>query len=181
MGKKIAILIVVLLVLGIGFYSYNKREAKAPEADTGLVQSQNQQPAQQPPAGSSSSTPVVPGKTIVKDNAGAADYSPGHFSTGDEAETSNIQVVEIDYNGTSFNPSSVDIHANDWVFFKNTGKTDFWPASNPHPLHTDYSGFDAKKAVAPGAQYKFQFTKIGSWGFHNHLNPSMHGTVNVTK
>jgi plastocyanin len=54
-----------------------------------------------------------------------------------------------------------------------------WVASDPHPIHTDYSAFDAKQGIAPGDTYSFTFTKTGNWGFHNHLNPSATGTITV--
>ena len=63
--------------------------------------------------------------------------------------------------------------------FKNKSTTDFWPASDPHPTHTGYPGFDSGKAVAANGKFNFQFNKAGTWGYHDHLNPGIKGTIIV--
>lgn len=175
--KKIIIIIVILLAVGAGYFLLRHNQAKAPTTET----SQNQ-----PPQSTGNDQPTQPtvtpsGQTQTINNAGKPDYTPSSSPTGGEVAPPNIQVVEVDYDGTRFTPAVVNIKVNDWVFFKNKSTLDFWPASNPHPTHTDYPGFDALKNIAPGGEYKFQFTKAGSWGYHNHLNPDIGGTVNVSK
>ena len=54
-----------------------------------------------------------------------------------------------------------------------------WIASSPHPAHTDYPEFDAKRGIAPGETYEFTFTKTGSWKYHNHVNLGKYGTIVV--
>ena len=54
-----------------------------------------------------------------------------------------------------------------------------WVASNPHPIHTDYSDFDAKRGYAKGERYSFTFFKQGTWKYHNHLNPGEGGVIVV--
>ena len=85
----------------------------------------------------------------------------------------------ITYTDSGFSPATLTIKAGDTVLFKNNGSKDFWPASAPHPTHTNYPEFDAKKGIAPGASYSFTFTRIGSWKYHNHLNPTANGTITV--
>ncbi|MDP3934756.1 MAG: hypothetical protein Q8Q46_00815, partial [Candidatus Giovannonibacteria bacterium] len=65
-----------------------------------------------------------------------------------------------------------------WV---NKSQSQIWPASNPHPIHTDYPGFDASRGLANGESYSFTFDKVGSWNYHNHLNPGMKGEVKVVE
>lgn len=85
----------------------------------------------------------------------------------------------ITYTDSGFSPTTLTIKSGDTVVFKNNGSKDFWPASAIHPTHTIYPEFDAKKGIAPGATYSFTFTRIGSWKYHNHLNPSLTGTITV--
>ena len=70
-----------------------------------------------------------------------------------------------------------------------------WVASNPHPTHTGYDStsrdthcaagytgpipFDECAAISSGS-YSFTFTKTGSFGYHNHSDHAMIGTVVVT-
>lgn len=85
----------------------------------------------------------------------------------------------ITYTDSGFSPATLTIKAGDTVLFKNSGSRDFWPASAPHPTHTNYPEFDAKRGIAPGATYSFTFTRVGSWKYHNHLNPTTNGTITV--
>jgi plastocyanin len=86
-------------------------------------------------------------------------------------------VVKFTDNG--FEPSTLTISSGDTVEFENKSSDDFWPASNVHPTHLLYPGFDAKKPILPGGSYSFTFTKNGSWGYHNHLEPDVQGTIVV--
>jgi plastocyanin len=82
--------------------------------------------------------------------------------------------------GTSFTPSTVTIKVGQTVTFFNGTNRQMWPASNPHPVHTDYPGFEALSPVAPGDSWSFTFTKTGTWGYHDHLMPTTMGAVIVT-
>jgi plastocyanin len=86
-------------------------------------------------------------------------------------------VVEITDDG--FEPSSLTVPSGTSVTFENKSSDDSWPASDVHPTHQEYPGFDAKKPLLPGESYSFTFTKTGSWGYHNHLEPDVTGTIVV--
>jgi plastocyanin len=86
-------------------------------------------------------------------------------------------VVEITDDG--FEPSSLTVSSGDTVTFENKSSDDSWPASDVHPTHQEYPGFDAKKPLLPGDSYSFTFTKTGSWGYHNHLEPDVKGMIVV--
>lgn len=92
-------------------------------------------------------------------------------------QTSKTVNITITANG--FNSSSVTIQKGDTVKFTNSDTSPHWPASNPHPSHTGYPGFDSLHPVAPGQSYSFKFERIGTFGFHDHLDPSLGGTVTV--
>ncbi len=92
-------------------------------------------------------------------------------------ENSPSSVVEVNYDGTSFSPSPITIKKGATVRFVNKSSSPMWVASNPHPVHTDYPGFDQKQR---GDSYEFTFDKTGTWGYHNHLEPSITGQIIVT-
>lgn len=83
--------------------------------------------------------------------------------------------------GGTFSPAVVTVKKGSTVTWTNDGDAQVWIASNPHPTHTDYPGFDSKAAIDPGNTYSFTFNNVGSWGYHNHLNPTVQGTVIVTE
>ena len=88
--------------------------------------------------------------------------------------------TEIDITGTGFSPSTITVKSGTQVIFKNSDTNLHRPASNPHPTHTDLPGFDALHDLASGETYSFTFSKVGTWGFHDHLNPlTYHGSIVV--
>ena len=56
--------------------------------------------------------------------------------------------------------------------------SNLWVASDPHPIHSDLPGLDAKGAKE---SYSFTFDTAGEWGFHNHLRASDTGTIIVVE
>lgn len=88
--------------------------------------------------------------------------------------------VEIAMTANGFNPAIITVKSGTKVVFKNTDSEGHWPASNPHPSHTDLPGFDSGQPIDNGNTYSFTFSKLGTWGFHDHLHPNLHGSVIVT-
>ena len=76
-------------------------------------------------------------------------------------------------------PAAITVKSGTTITFKNTGTSPHWPASDPHPIHTDLPGFDSKHALAPGDFYRFTFVKVGTFGMHDHLHAAFHATITV--
>ncbi|MEX2008015.1 MAG: hypothetical protein WD850_00750 [Candidatus Spechtbacterales bacterium] len=93
------------------------------------------------------------------------------------AENSSI-IIRMTSRG--FEPSEATIKKGDSVVWMNADDEDRWPASDTHPTHTIYPGFDPQQPIAEGESWIFVFDRVGTWGFHEHLNPSLGGTITVT-
>lgn len=93
--------------------------------------------------------------------------------------TSTKENLVVNYTDSGFSPKTITIKKGQTVTFVNQSSSDMWVASNPHPVHTDYPGFDEKASVGNGGSWSFTFNKVGQWGYHNHKNPSSGGTVVV--
>lgn len=104
--------------------------------------------------------------------------------------TAPIGSVEVDLTDQGFSPSTITIKSGQTVHFVNKqslqsspgaaglkSSGQMWVASNPHPTHTDYPGFDQLQSADT---YDFTFIRTGTFGYHNHLNPAIGGTINVT-
>lgn len=78
-----------------------------------------------------------------------------------------------------FSPAEAHTKAGQPVVFKTTTGKAFWPASNPHPSHTIYPKFDPEQPIQPASEWVFTPTKVGSWGYHDHLAPYYRGTLVV--
>lgn len=109
----------------------------------------------------------------------SATQSQSTSSTTTNSQTATKNQVTVTYTDEGFSPATVEVASGTEVVFVNNSTNPFWPASAPHPAHTDLEGFDAKAPVALGETYSFVFEKVGSWGFHNHLDSKKFGKVVV--
>lgn len=75
-------------------------------------------------------------------------------------------------------PKTATIKAGNSVKFVNNSGATIEIASDPHPTHTNLSALNLG-VVAPGKSVTVTLTKTGTWGYHNHLQPSVKGTIVV--
>lgn len=93
------------------------------------------------------------------------------------------------YGDGGFSPNTLTIRKGATITFQNSSTHDMRPASDPHPAHTNYpttggcvgSTFDSCRTIKPGGNWSFEFDEVGTWKYHNHLNPSDTGTVIVVQ
>lgn len=134
---------------------------------------------------------VVAGFMLMKGNpAPAPDASPTEIrldkpasqagETKPEDALMETEVV-VSYTDSGFSPKAVTVKKNTKVTFLNQSAKKMWVASAVHPTHQEYPGFDQLKSVGKGEKYEFVFTKVGNWKYHNHVNPSDFGSVEVTE
>lgn len=88
-------------------------------------------------------------------------------------------VHEVVLTQEGFTPPSLTVKKGDEVVFRSEKGVEFWPASNQHPIHADYPAFDPKMPIMPDASWSFQFTQVGTWAYHDHLNSPLRGEVIV--
>jgi len=90
------------------------------------------------------------------------------------------ETIEISLEETGLRSVNVSIKKGNTIKFINNSSKAFWPASDPHPVHTNLAGFDARQGLSQGESYSFTFTQEGNFGYHNHLNPGQSGIITVT-
>ena len=106
---------------------------------------------------------------------------------GGPAVPQSAAAATVTYTDSGFSPASVTIRNGGTVTFQNNSSRAFRPASDPHPAHNGYPepgtcnghAFDPCGAVPVGALWSFTFHTSGTWGYHDHLNPSKEGMVVV--
>lgn len=182
MKNKVLYIVLAVLVIGLlGLYIYGKSQTQTPTVSTSS-QAQNSASALNSAANSNENANAN-SATNANTNANTQANTPANNSQGQFSNESDnkSEVRQVVYDGSKFTPSTLTIKVGDTVVFKNASKEPFRVASDPHPSHTNYPEFDSKGPVAAGASFQFIFTKIGSWGYHNHLNASATGTIKVTK
>lgn len=104
---------------------------------------------------------------------------PATSGMNDDVTSDESTAVKVSITDTGFLPATMTVPVNTTVTFTNNGQGAHWLASDPHPTHTAQAGFDAKRGLATGEAYTFTFTASGTWGYHDHLNPRVTGTIVV--
>lgn len=118
--------------------------------------------------------------TPAGSNLGAPENISGLPGNGLEKGGVQSRVV-VTFTDKGFSPTPVTVKAGSTVAFINESSAAMWVASDPHPTHTLLPGFDELGSVGKGGTYEYTFTKVGTWTYHNHLTPTVKGTVVVSK
>lgn len=100
----------------------------------------------------------------------------------------------VTYTDSGFSPANVTIKKGGTVTFVDQSGSPMDIASDPHPNHngydgtgrtthcaSNYTGAKPFDQCAPGTSFSFTFDKVGSWGYHNHMNEADGGVVNVVQ
>lgn len=109
-------------------------------------------------------------------NDSSAQNSSTPASSSSSSSSSTKAVASIAYSASGFSPSTITVKSGDTVAIKNTSSTDMQFDSDPHPVHSDDTDLNAG-LVSPGQTLTFTVTKKGTFGYHNHLDPSQRGTI----
>jgi plastocyanin len=129
---------------------------------------------------------VILGAVLLTNNNASAPTTPPPSPTPTQmpsptpSETPTpVQTPTPSPTDSGYTPSTLTINKGDTVKFVNNGTKAIWPASAPHPTHTDYPAFDPKKAIAVGQSWSFTFDLVGTWKYHDHLNATRFGSITV--
>ena len=99
----------------------------------------------------------------------------------------------ISYSDSGYSPSIITIKKGETVTWKNESGVKMWTASAMHPTHKVYPGtsiemcgtqtlvaiFDACAGTVSGQSWEFGFDSVGTWKYHNHLQPNHTGTIMI--
>lgn len=99
-------------------------------------------------------------------------------SSNSSTRSSTQAAATITYSGSGFSPSHITVKSGDTVAIKNSDTDTMQLDSNPHPVHTDDTDLNVG-TVSPGQTKTFTVTKKGTFGFHNHLEPSNTATITI--
>lgn len=93
------------------------------------------------------------------------------------AALQNGQQITIEMTNLGFIPTVVRARPYDTITFVNHDSAAHWPASNPHPTHTDCPELDPLRPLLATERYAIAFQATKTCGFHDHLQPKFKGTL----
>ncbi len=125
---------------------------------------------------------IVTGAVIVVTTFALQKPATQHSEPMNTGNTMNSHdasnTVTITYTDDGFSPSSSMVKAGGTVTVTNNSSRDLEFSSNNHPAHTDETELNMD-TLSPGKSGTFRVTKMGTWGFHNHLTPQDTGSLMV--
>jgi plastocyanin len=124
--------------------------------------------------GANSSPTPIPTNPITKQSTTPTTASP----SASPSTTPTAAVHQVILTADGFSPATLTIKAGDSVTWINQSGADATVNSNPHPTHTDYPPLNLG-TFSNGASLSLTFPKKGTYGFHNHFDPSQKGTIIV--
>ena len=87
-------------------------------------------------------------------------------------------VAQVVITSSGFVPATLSIAPNTKVVWTNSDTKPHQIQANPHP--TGDSLNELKSEILANAQsYNYTFTQTGSYSYHDYLNPSTNGTIEV--
>lgn len=128
------------------------------------MQSQKNQTASQP------QTPAV--TSTIQTPAPSAEES----TTSGSMEKKEEYTIKI--TPTGFSPKTLTIKVGATVTWMNDDSTVHQVNSAPHPTHTDYQPLNLG-SIQPGGSKSLTFPVAGTYKYHDHLNPTLFGSVTV--
>lgn len=99
----------------------------------------------------------------------------------DVGSTQNAD-VEITFSDEGFSPGEAEIKAGQTLKWTNKSSKAIQVASDPHPAHSDnrdITGGEFTLNLQPGESKTIIVAVVGSWEYHDHLNPAVKGKVIV--
>lgn len=101
------------------------------------------------------------------------------------SSSTNTEVKEeviITYTETGFSPSEAILKNGGRITWVNKSNKEVKIGANPHPIHTgnrEVSGGEFTLDLKPADQKTVVVSKVGAFGYHNHLNAAEGGTIVV--
>lgn len=100
-----------------------------------------------------------------------------------KVDTQNIapaggKVISISLTKDGFNPKSITAGLGDKLIWTNNTTSPTTVNSDTHPIHDLYPFLNLGE-FQPGQTVRIIMRQIGTFRYHNHLNPSQTGTITV--
>ncbi len=94
-------------------------------------------------------------------------------------DSANMEKNVVTISSAGFTPKDTTIKVGDIIVWTNGDAANHTVNSDPHPTHTLYPILNKVGLIKVGEKKSLQFTQAGTYKYHDHLNPSLTGSVTV--
>jgi plastocyanin len=85
----------------------------------------------------------------------------------------------VSITSTAFVPATISVRPGQAVIWTNTDNARHLVASDPYPNDDALPGLNSQQAIEPSGTYSYVFSKVGTYTYHDNLNPNLTATVLV--
>jgi len=118
---------------------------------------------------------------IYRANSSSSQNAQSEPTTVETSSNETNGSVTITATDSGFSPNMVKIKAGESITWVNNTSSELQVGSAKHPTHTEnpeLTGGNFVLSLAPGESKTVSVgNKIGTWGYHDHSNPSANGQV----
>lgn len=117
-----------------------------------------------------------------------AETAPANVSTPPISESTAAATEEVTIQASQnavtitsagFSPQEITVKVGESVTWLNAGSEDHQVNSAPHPTHTAYQPLNTVGLLKSADKKSLTFPTAGTYKYHDHLNPSLFGSVTV--
>ena len=100
-------------------------------------------------------------------------------STSEATETAQMEKNVVTISSSGFMPQNITIKAGDTISWMNEDSESHQVQSAVHPTHQLYPPLNTVGLLKSGEKKSLSFPDAGTYKYHDHLNPSLTGSVTV--
>ncbi|MBI2020495.1 cupredoxin domain-containing protein [Candidatus Daviesbacteria bacterium] len=119
-----------------------------------------------------------PPQTQAPSPATQTESSPTASESSEAAQMIDQQNL-VTISSSGFSPKEITVKVGTVVTWVNEDSEDHTVNSAVHPTHQVYPPLNNVGTLKPGERKGFMFDKVGTYNYHDHLNPSLTGSVTV--
>lgn len=95
-------------------------------------------------------------------------------------ESPKAEETTITFTNNGFSPAELSVKKGTIVTIVNDSSVQVQFSSDDHPTHRLNEGMNLP-VLSPGQSDSFVAEEVGEWGFHDHIDDSLTGTITVTE
>lgn len=121
---------------------------------------------------------ALSGQTGSTSSLSQQQQNPSGTAQNNSSNTNKQTEAKVILSQNGFSPATLTVKAGTTVTWVNNSGMDATVNSDPHPIHTDYPPLNLG-SFSDGQTLSLLFSTPGTYGYHNHLDPSQRGTIIV--